>query len=66
MRSLISVLFLVLFCSVQMISSVFDAAQSKCCGELTNVKIRLKWVAVDPEASWLSRFEQQNNSLKDY
>ncbi|XP_016375250.1 C-C motif chemokine 2-like [Sinocyclocheilus rhinocerous] len=47
MRSLMSVLFLVLFCSVQMTSSAvisIDAAQSKCCGEFTDVKIPLKQV----------------------
>ncbi|XP_016123027.1 C-C motif chemokine 22-like [Sinocyclocheilus grahami] len=48
MRSLMSVLFLVFFCSVQMTSSAvisIDAAQSKCCGEFTDVKIPLKQVA---------------------
>ncbi|XP_016375252.1 monocyte chemotactic protein 1B-like isoform X2 [Sinocyclocheilus rhinocerous] len=47
MRSLMSVLFLVLFCSVQMTSSAvisIEAAQSKCCGEFTDVKIPLKQV----------------------
>ncbi|XP_058622362.1 C-C motif chemokine 4-like [Onychostoma macrolepis] len=48
MRSLISVLFLVIFCSVQMTSSAtmaLDGAHSKCCGELSKVKIPVKLVA---------------------
>uniref|UniRef100_A0A8C1J7P1 Chemokine interleukin-8-like domain-containing protein n=1 Tax=Cyprinus carpio TaxID=7962 RepID=A0A8C1J7P1_CYPCA len=72
MRSLMCLLFLVLFCSVQMTSSLtiaFAAAQSKCCGELTDVKIPVKkvtsyyWtssscprrtiVVLDPESTWV-------------
>uniref|UniRef100_A0A8C1QB96 Chemokine interleukin-8-like domain-containing protein n=1 Tax=Cyprinus carpio TaxID=7962 RepID=A0A8C1QB96_CYPCA len=47
MRSLMCLLFLVIFCSVQMTSSAvysIDAAQSKCCGEFSNVKIPVKLV----------------------
>ncbi|XP_058623804.1 C-C motif chemokine 22-like [Onychostoma macrolepis] len=47
MRSLISVLFLVIFCSVQMTSSAvisIDSAQSKCCVEFTDLKIPVKMV----------------------
>uniref|UniRef100_A0A8C1Y4C4 Chemokine interleukin-8-like domain-containing protein n=1 Tax=Cyprinus carpio TaxID=7962 RepID=A0A8C1Y4C4_CYPCA len=47
MRSLMCLLFLVIFCSVQMTSSTpiaLEAAQSTCCGELSNVKIPLKLV----------------------
>uniref|UniRef100_A0A8C2K2U8 Chemokine interleukin-8-like domain-containing protein n=1 Tax=Cyprinus carpio TaxID=7962 RepID=A0A8C2K2U8_CYPCA len=54
MRSLMCLLFLVIFCSVQMTSSAvysIDAAQSKCCGELSNVKIPVKMVA---SYSWTS------------
>ncbi|KAK2867056.1 hypothetical protein Q8A67_025173 [Cirrhinus molitorella] len=42
-----SVLFLVIFCSVQMTSATtaLDVAHSNCCGELTNVKIPVKLVA---------------------
>uniref|UniRef100_A0A8C2K014 Chemokine interleukin-8-like domain-containing protein n=1 Tax=Cyprinus carpio TaxID=7962 RepID=A0A8C2K014_CYPCA len=48
MRSLMCLLFLVIFCSVQMTSSAvisIGSAQSKCCGkEITNVKIPVKLV----------------------
>uniref|UniRef100_A0A8C2K1Q9 Chemokine interleukin-8-like domain-containing protein n=1 Tax=Cyprinus carpio TaxID=7962 RepID=A0A8C2K1Q9_CYPCA len=47
MRSLMCLLFLVIFCSVQMTSSApiaLEAAQSTCCGELSKVKIPLKLV----------------------
>uniref|UniRef100_A0A8C2KGJ4 Chemokine interleukin-8-like domain-containing protein n=1 Tax=Cyprinus carpio TaxID=7962 RepID=A0A8C2KGJ4_CYPCA len=48
MRSLMCLLFLVIFCSVQMTSSTvisIDSAQPKCCGEeFTNVKIPVKLV----------------------
>uniref|UniRef100_A0A8C1UY08 Chemokine interleukin-8-like domain-containing protein n=1 Tax=Cyprinus carpio TaxID=7962 RepID=A0A8C1UY08_CYPCA len=48
MRSLMCLLFLVLFCSVQMTSSAvisIDSAQPKCCGEeFTVVKIPVKLV----------------------
>uniref|UniRef100_A0A8C0YPT9 Chemokine interleukin-8-like domain-containing protein n=1 Tax=Cyprinus carpio carpio TaxID=630221 RepID=A0A8C0YPT9_CYPCA len=48
MRSLMCLLFLVIFCSVQMTSSTvisIDSAQSKCCGEeFTVVKIPVKLV----------------------
>ncbi|XP_042609603.1 C-C motif chemokine 4-like isoform X1 [Cyprinus carpio] len=48
MRSLMCLLFLVIFCSVQMTSSTvisIDSAQSKCCGEeFTDVKIPVKLV----------------------
>ncbi|XP_016375254.1 C-C motif chemokine 13-like [Sinocyclocheilus rhinocerous] len=47
MRSLMCLLFLMLFCSVQMTSSAaihLAAAHSKCCGEFTDVKIPLKQV----------------------
>ncbi|XP_016366927.1 monocyte chemotactic protein 1B-like [Sinocyclocheilus rhinocerous] len=46
MRSLMCVLFLVLFCSVQMTSSAPHAigAQSNCCVEFKNVRIPIKQV----------------------
>ncbi|KAI2642425.1 monocyte chemotactic 1B-like protein [Labeo rohita] len=47
MRNLMSVLFLVIVCSVQMTSSAtiaLDSANSKCCVEFTNVKIPVKLV----------------------
>ncbi|KTF71572.1 hypothetical protein cypCar_00050125 [Cyprinus carpio] len=48
MRNLMCLLFLMIFCSVQMTSSYvipIDAAQSKCCGEeFTVVKIPVKQV----------------------
>ncbi|KAF4094966.1 hypothetical protein G5714_024044 [Onychostoma macrolepis] len=47
MRRLISVLFLVIFCSEQMTSSAvisIDVAQSKCCVEFSDVKIPVKMV----------------------
>uniref|UniRef100_A0A671SXV7 Chemokine interleukin-8-like domain-containing protein n=1 Tax=Sinocyclocheilus anshuiensis TaxID=1608454 RepID=A0A671SXV7_9TELE len=55
MRSLMCLLFLMLFCSVQMTSSAFislDEAHSKCCGELTDVKIPMKQVT---SYYWTSR-----------
>uniref|UniRef100_A0A8C1Z091 Chemokine interleukin-8-like domain-containing protein n=1 Tax=Cyprinus carpio TaxID=7962 RepID=A0A8C1Z091_CYPCA len=54
MRSLMCLLFLVIFCCVQMTSSSLysiDSVQSKCCGELSNVKIPVKMVA---SYSWTS------------
>ncbi|XP_050958037.1 monocyte chemotactic protein 1B-like isoform X3 [Labeo rohita] len=52
MRSLMSVLFLVIFCSVQM-TSASEAANtpSECCVEFSNVKIPVKLVA---SYSWTS------------
>lgn len=47
MRNLMSVLFLMIFCSVQMTSSAaiaIDAELSKCCVELSKVKIPVKLV----------------------
>uniref|UniRef100_A0A8C1UXA4 Chemokine interleukin-8-like domain-containing protein n=1 Tax=Cyprinus carpio TaxID=7962 RepID=A0A8C1UXA4_CYPCA len=47
MRSLMCLLFLVIFCSVQMTSSAvisIDSAQSKCCVEFSKVKIPVKLV----------------------
>ncbi|RXN21899.1 monocyte chemotactic 1B-like protein [Labeo rohita] len=46
MRSLMSVLFLVIFCSVQM-TSASEAANTppECCVEFSNVKIPVKLVA---------------------
>ncbi|KAI2642426.1 monocyte chemotactic 1B-like protein [Labeo rohita] len=46
MRSLMSVLFLVIFCSVQMTSATdaIEAALSRCCVEFSNVKIPVKLV----------------------
>uniref|UniRef100_A0A8C2Q6M0 Chemokine interleukin-8-like domain-containing protein n=1 Tax=Cyprinus carpio TaxID=7962 RepID=A0A8C2Q6M0_CYPCA len=54
MRSLMCLLFLVIFCSVQMTSSStlsIDGANSKCCGEFSNVKIPVKLVT---SYSWTS------------
>ncbi|XP_051547954.1 monocyte chemotactic protein 1B-like [Myxocyprinus asiaticus] len=47
MKSLMSLIFLVLFCSMQMTSSApvaVDSAQSVCCSEFTKVMIPLKRV----------------------
>ncbi|XP_050958035.1 monocyte chemotactic protein 1B-like isoform X1 [Labeo rohita] len=56
MRSLMSVLFLVIFCSVQMTSATEVASEaantpSECCVEFSNVKIPVKLVA---SYSWTS------------
>ncbi|KAI2646287.1 C-C motif chemokine 2 [Labeo rohita] len=53
MRSLLSVLFLMIFCSVQMTSAtgLAHAAFSKCCREFSNVQIPVKRVA---SYSWTS------------
>ncbi|XP_026057604.1 C-C motif chemokine 13-like [Carassius auratus] len=47
MRSLMCLLFLVIFCSVQMTSSAnlaSEVANSRCCGEFSNVKVPVKLV----------------------
>ncbi|XP_043084684.1 C-C motif chemokine 4-like isoform X1 [Puntigrus tetrazona] len=47
MRTVMSVMFLVLFCSVQLASSAsiaIDLAQSKCCFKFSDVKIPVKQV----------------------